>query len=77
MIFFLKITLFNCLVFYKFFYSMVHEQFMRYNIFRYYKFVVVLTLGSQPKQGLTRMRAKREARESHLMLPGMQKSVRE
>jgi hypothetical protein len=39
--------------------------------------VVILALGLQPRQGLTRLRAKREAQESHLMLSGMQKSVRE
>jgi hypothetical protein len=31
--------------------------------------VTTLALGSQPKQGFTRVRAKREARESHLMFP--------
>jgi hypothetical protein len=30
--------------------------------------VVTLALGSQPRQGLARVRAKREAQESHLML---------
>jgi hypothetical protein len=30
--------------------------------------VATLALGSQPKQGLTRLQAKREARESHFML---------
>ncbi len=40
-------------------------------------YVATLGLGSQPKQGLARMRAKREARESHFMLPGVQKSVKE
>jgi hypothetical protein len=34
-------------------------------------YVVTLALGSQPKQGLAKVRAKREARESHLMLPGV------
>jgi hypothetical protein len=34
-------------------------------------------LGSQPRQGLTRMRTKREARETHLLLLGVQKNVRE
>jgi hypothetical protein len=34
-------------------------------------------LGSQPKQGLARLRAKREARESHCMFPGVKESVRE
>jgi hypothetical protein len=38
--------------------------------------VTTLTLGSRPKQGLARVRAKREAWESHLMLLGVQKSVR-
>ncbi len=41
------------------------------------RYVVTLALGSRPRQGLARVRAKREARESHLMLPGVQKSVRE
>jgi hypothetical protein len=39
--------------------------------------VVTLTLGLRSKQGLARLRANREARESHFMLPKMQKSVRE
>jgi hypothetical protein len=39
--------------------------------------VATLTLGSWPKQGLARLRAKKEARESHLMLSGVQKSVKE
>jgi hypothetical protein len=39
--------------------------------------VITLTLGSWPRQGLARLRAKREARESHIMLLGVQKSVRE
>ncbi len=39
--------------------------------------VTTLALGSRPKQGLTKARAKREAQESHFMLPKMQKSVRE
>jgi hypothetical protein len=39
--------------------------------------VITLTLGLRLKQGLTRVRAKKEAQESHLMPPGMQKSVRE
>ncbi len=41
------------------------------------KFVATLTLGLQPKQGLGRVRAKREAQESHLMLSGMKESVKE
>jgi hypothetical protein len=40
-------------------------------------FVITLALGSRPKQGLARVWAKREARESHFMLSGVQKSVRE
>ncbi len=39
--------------------------------------VMALALGSRPMQGLARMRAKREDQESHLMLPGVQKNVRE
>jgi hypothetical protein len=34
-------------------------------------FVATLALGSRPRQGLARVQAKREARESHLMLPGV------
>jgi hypothetical protein len=33
------------------------------------KYVTTLTLGLRPRQGLTRVRAKKEARESHFMLP--------
>jgi hypothetical protein len=33
--------------------------------------VTTLTLGSQPRQGLVKVWAKREARESHLMLSGV------
>jgi hypothetical protein len=36
-----------------------------------------LALGSRPRQGLAKVRAKCEARESHFMLLGVQKSVRE
>jgi hypothetical protein len=39
--------------------------------------VATLTLGSRPRQWLTRVRTKKEARESHFMLPGVQKNVRE
>jgi hypothetical protein len=35
------------------------------------RIVATLALGSQPKQGLTRVRAKREAWEPHLMLSRM------
>jgi hypothetical protein len=38
--------------------------------------VATLALGSRPKQGLARVWAKREAPESNLMLPKVQKSVR-
>jgi hypothetical protein len=33
--------------------------------------VVTLTLGSRPKQGLAKVQAKSEARESHFMFPGV------
>jgi hypothetical protein len=36
-----------------------------------------LNLGLQPRQGLARVQAKREAREAHLMLSGVHESVRE
>ncbi len=39
--------------------------------------VTTLTLGSQPRQKLARLRAKREVRESHLMLSGVQKNAKE
>jgi hypothetical protein len=39
--------------------------------------IATLALGSRPRQGLPRVHAKREAWESHFMLPGVQKSVRE
>jgi len=35
------------------------------------KGVATLLLGSRPRQGLARVKAKREARESHLMLLGV------
>jgi hypothetical protein len=34
-------------------------------------YVATLALGLRPKQGFARVRAKREAWESHLMLPGV------
>jgi hypothetical protein len=40
-------------------------------------FVVTLALGLRPRQGLARVRAKREAWESHFVLLRVQKSVRE
>ncbi len=39
--------------------------------------VTTLALGSWPKQGLARLQTKREARESHLMLPRVQNNVRD
>jgi hypothetical protein len=39
--------------------------------------VATLALGLQPRQGLARLWAKREARESHLMFPGVQNNVKE
>jgi hypothetical protein len=39
--------------------------------------VATLALGSRPRQGLTKVEAKREARESKLMLLGVQKNVKE
>jgi hypothetical protein len=39
--------------------------------------VATLTLGSQPMQGLTRVQDKKEAQEAHLILLGVQESVRE
>jgi hypothetical protein len=39
--------------------------------------VATLNSGWWPKQGLARMRDKREAREAHLILLGVQESVRE
>jgi hypothetical protein len=39
--------------------------------------VATLALGSQPRQGLVRLRAKREAWESHLVFSRMEKRVRE
>jgi hypothetical protein len=39
--------------------------------------VATLALGSQPKQGLTKVQNKNEARESHFMLLGVWESVKE
>ncbi len=38
--------------------------------------VATLTLGLQPRQGFIRLHAKKQARESHLVLPRVQKNVR-
>jgi hypothetical protein len=53
--------------------TMWHPKRSHYNVLS--PFVVTLTLGSRPRQGLVRVHAKREAQESHL--PGVQESVRE
>ncbi len=39
--------------------------------------VATLTLGSRPRQGLVKVRAKNEAQESHFMLSGVWENVRE
>jgi hypothetical protein len=39
--------------------------------------VITLALGSQPRQGLAKVQAKSEARESHFMLMGVWESVKE
>jgi hypothetical protein len=39
--------------------------------------IATLALGSRLGQGLARVRAKKEARKTHFMLPGVQKSVKE
>jgi hypothetical protein len=39
--------------------------------------IATLALGPRLKQRLTRLRTKKEAEESHLMPPGVQKNVRE
>jgi len=39
--------------------------------------VATLALGSRPRKGLAKVWAKKEARESHFMLLGVQESVRE
>ncbi len=39
--------------------------------------VTTLALGLQLRQRLAKVRAKREAHESHLMFPGVYESVRE
>jgi hypothetical protein len=39
--------------------------------------VTTLTLGSQPRQGFTKVRAKSEAQKSHFMFPKVWESVRE
>jgi hypothetical protein len=39
--------------------------------------VATLALGSRPRQRLVKVRAKREAQESHFMFPGGQRSARE
>jgi hypothetical protein len=39
--------------------------------------ITTLALSLQPKEGLVKLWAKREARELHLVFPRMQKNVRE
>jgi hypothetical protein len=39
--------------------------------------ITTLALGSRPREGVARLRAKKEAQESSRMLPGVQESVRE
>jgi hypothetical protein len=41
------------------------------------KNVATLALSLQPRQGLAGMWAKKETQESHFMLPGVQKNVKE
>ncbi len=50
---------------------------LNYNLPPWLIIVATLALGLQPRQGLARVRAKREARESHFMFSGVQKSVKE
>jgi hypothetical protein len=40
---------------------------------QHYKIVATLALGLRPRQGVARLRAKRKTRESHHMLPGVQR----
>jgi hypothetical protein len=51
----------------------VYTQFHVINIFSFFPFVATLALGSQPRQGLARLWAKKEAHESHHMLTGVQR----
>jgi hypothetical protein len=51
----------------------VYIQFHVINIFSFFPFVATLALGSQPRQGLARLRAKKKAQESHHMLMGVQR----
>jgi hypothetical protein len=46
-------------------------------VFHETPFIVTLTLGWQPKEGLAKVWAKREARESHFMFPRVYESVKE
>jgi hypothetical protein len=46
------------------------------NTIKTFTYVATLTLGLRPKQGLARARAKREAQESHFMLPRVWENVR-
>jgi hypothetical protein len=46
------------------------------NPFKLKLYVATLALGSQPKQGLTKVQAKSEARKSHFMLSRMEECER-
>jgi hypothetical protein len=64
-----------CVVSFFFVYFIMYRCGFKSYIFKY--FVVTLALNLWPKQGFAKVRAKRETWESHLVLPGVQKSVRE
>jgi hypothetical protein len=55
---------------------MVNVKKTKIMVFNYID-VATLALGLRPKQGLAKARAKKEARESHFILPRVQESVRE
>jgi len=46
-------------------------------MWRHSSSIVTLALGSQPRQGLARVQAKKEVWESHLMLLRVEESVKE
>jgi len=50
---------------------------IKVTIWGFTNIVATLALGSRPRQGLARLQAKKEAQESHIMLPGVWESVRE
>jgi hypothetical protein len=49
----------------------------RHNVLGSTDYIATLTSGSWPKQGLAKVQAKKEAQKSHLMLLGVQESVKE